>query len=179
MLYSSAAHQRRNLTCRASRIIHGDVEEYKKRIQRNFDARARSYDMLDEFHPRLALALVSALAPQPGEAVLDVASGTGLVAIECADRVGETGRVVANDLSAAMLQQVRHSSNLFGSSHPTFLHLPGLPSSVFLHHIAQPILFVWQYTTARDQAPILWVRGPDPDSSGRRGRDRFQVRRAV
>jgi len=38
-----------------------------------------------------------------GEVVLDVASGTGVVAATAADRVGDAGRVVATDVSGAML----------------------------------------------------------------------------
>lgn len=38
-----------------------------------------------------------------GEVVLDVASGTGVVAAMAAERVGDAGRVVATDVSAAML----------------------------------------------------------------------------
>jgi SAM-dependent methyltransferase len=40
-----------------------------------------------------------------GEVVLDVASGTGVVAATAAERVGDSGRVVATDVSAAMLAQ--------------------------------------------------------------------------
>ncbi|HEV8064210.1 MAG TPA: methyltransferase domain-containing protein [Acidimicrobiales bacterium] len=40
-----------------------------------------------------------------GDAVLDVASGTGVVAAESAGRVGPGGRVVATDVSSAMLAE--------------------------------------------------------------------------
>lgn len=57
--------------------------------------------------PRLfqpwATLLLEAAAPQPGEAVLDVATGPGTVARLVAQRVGPTGRVVGCDLSPAML----------------------------------------------------------------------------
>lgn len=48
-------------------------------------------------------ALVDFADVRAGEAVLDVASGTGVVAATAAERVGEAGRVVATDVSAAML----------------------------------------------------------------------------
>jgi SAM-dependent methyltransferase len=44
--------------------------------------------------------------PQPGEALLDLATGTGLVALAGAAAVGPGGRVLGVDLSPAMLQQV-------------------------------------------------------------------------
>lgn len=43
---------------------------------------------------------------KPGQAVLDVASGTGVVARAAATVVGPTGRVIASDISARMLASV-------------------------------------------------------------------------
>jgi ubiquinone/menaquinone biosynthesis C-methylase UbiE len=47
--------------------------------------------------------LLDTVGPGEGPAVLDVASGTGVVARAAAHRVGASGRVVASDFSAAML----------------------------------------------------------------------------
>ena len=44
-------------------------------------------------------------APQPGERVLDIATGTGFVSIPAARLVGERGAVVGVDISAGMLKQ--------------------------------------------------------------------------
>jgi ubiquinone/menaquinone biosynthesis C-methylase UbiE len=57
-----------------------------------------------------AEVLLDAVAPPPGAAVLDVASGTGVVARAAARRVGTSGRVVATDISPAMIA--------FNGSHP-------------------------------------------------------------
>jgi ubiquinone/menaquinone biosynthesis C-methylase UbiE len=46
-------------------------------------------------------------APQPGERVLDVASGTGIVARVAAERVGTAGQVVGLDVNPAMLAVAR------------------------------------------------------------------------
>lgn len=50
-----------------------------------------------------AEVLLDVAAPQTGAAVLDVASGTGVVARAAARRIGASGRVVASDLSRDML----------------------------------------------------------------------------
>jgi ubiquinone/menaquinone biosynthesis C-methylase UbiE len=47
--------------------------------------------------------LLDSVAVQPGDRILDVASGTGVVARLAAARAGVTGSVVASDVSAAML----------------------------------------------------------------------------
>lgn len=46
-------------------------------------------------------------APQPGERVLDIACGTGIVVRTVAPLVGPSGRVVAQDISPAMLSVAR------------------------------------------------------------------------
>ena len=55
--------------------------------------------------PRWRAALVDVLAPQPGERVLDVATGTGMVAARLAHRHG--ARVVGLDQSPQMLAAAR------------------------------------------------------------------------
>jgi ubiquinone/menaquinone biosynthesis C-methylase UbiE len=50
-----------------------------------------------------ANVLVDFASASKGEIVLDVASGTGVVAATAAERVGDAGRVVATDISASML----------------------------------------------------------------------------
>ena len=57
-----------------------------------------------------AEVLLDAVALAPGAAVLDVASGTGVVARAAARRTGAEGRVVATDISPAMIE--------FCASHP-------------------------------------------------------------
>src|SRR5262249_6206657 len=51
----------------------------------------------------LASLLIELAAIQPGERVLDVACGTGVVARLAAQNVGPTGQVVGFDLNPAML----------------------------------------------------------------------------
>jgi ubiquinone/menaquinone biosynthesis C-methylase UbiE len=54
-----------------------------------------------------ARILIQAADPKPGERVLDVGCGTGIVAREVASRLGATGAVTGIDLSANMLTVAR------------------------------------------------------------------------
>ena len=52
-------------------------------------------------------AFLSAFNPQPGERVLDVGSGPGILAAEIADAVGNTGSVCGVDISEPLLEVAR------------------------------------------------------------------------
>lgn len=56
-------------------------------------------------------------ALQPGERVLDVACGTGLVTFRAAAQVGPGGEVVATDLADAMVNAVRDAALRGGARH--------------------------------------------------------------
>ena len=51
--------------------------------------------------------LLNAAGVAPGMKVLDIATGTGLAAVNCLRAVGLTGHVVAADLSESMVEQAR------------------------------------------------------------------------
>lgn len=57
-----------------------------------------------------AADLLDAVRPAPGQRVLDVACGTGVVARGAAARVGATGRVTGLDLNEAMLTVARRTA---------------------------------------------------------------------
>src|SRR5437016_11032427 len=93
-----------------------DVSDPEERSARKrhalelFAGLPRRYDLLSAAlsfgqDPRWRRALVDALAPQPGDRVLDVATGTGLVARELLERCDCS--VVGIDQSAAMLARAR------------------------------------------------------------------------
>jgi len=73
-------------------------EGYKSQLAEFFDARAINYDE-DNLRARLASRLVDIARPRQGERALDIATGTGLVAIPTARLLGESGRLVGVDLS--------------------------------------------------------------------------------
>jgi ubiquinone/menaquinone biosynthesis C-methylase UbiE len=68
-----------------------------------------------QFRPWTAVLLAEA-ALLPGEHILDLATGTGIVAREAAPFVGERGRVVALDINPAMLDVGRSLPEPAGAS---------------------------------------------------------------
>jgi demethylmenaquinone methyltransferase/2-methoxy-6-polyprenyl-1,4-benzoquinol methylase len=89
-----------------------DEQERRSFVRRMFDATAADYDRIERVaafgtgqrYRRQALVRAG-LAP--GMTVLDVATGTGLVAREAAAIVGDPGQVIGLDPSAHMLRAVR------------------------------------------------------------------------
>ena len=88
-------------------VLSKSVDEYKTKIAEIFNARI-DYSC-SEIHARVADRLVQLAAPQPSEKVLDIATGTGFVAISVARLVGESGKVVGVDISAGMLKQAEQA----------------------------------------------------------------------
>lgn len=77
-----------------------------------FDRIARRYDTMNAVisgfqEPRWRRRLVAATGIGPGGAAIDVATGTGKVAISLADVVGPFGRVVGVDVSEGMIALAR------------------------------------------------------------------------
>jgi ubiquinone/menaquinone biosynthesis C-methylase UbiE len=62
----------------------------------------------------LTARLIEAARIKEGQTVLDVATGTGLIAIEAARRVGPPGRVIGIDISPLMLAEARRKIDEFG-----------------------------------------------------------------
>jgi SAM-dependent methyltransferase len=64
--------------------------------------------------------LLDMAALQPGERVLDVACGTGLVTFRAAAQVGPEGAVVGTDIAAKMVEHARQTAAHRQRSHVTF-----------------------------------------------------------
>lgn len=81
----------------------------QRRVQRyGWDKAARDYEAgwRAQLEPAQSLML-DMTALRPGERVLDVACGTGLVSFRILDAVGETGSVLGTDISAEMVEAAR------------------------------------------------------------------------
>ncbi len=80
-----------------------------------FNRVAEGYDREAlRFFPFVADRLIARLKPAPGDKLLDVAAGTGAVALAAAPAVGAAGRVTAIDLSEAMLARLQAKLAKFG-----------------------------------------------------------------
>lgn len=65
---------------------------------------------------------LEALSPQPGDAVVDIAAGTGLLTLELARRVGPSGRVHATDISTAFVELIEAKAAGAGFANVTATH---------------------------------------------------------
>lgn len=69
--------------------------------------RAALADAIDRQMASLGLAAIEALAPMPGEAILDIGCGAGATLLQLAERVGSGGTVVGVDVGRHVLQMAR------------------------------------------------------------------------
>ena len=93
---------------------YGQLNEFKQQVVQEWTERAETYDETDTYHDGMARQLVASANIQPGQTVLDVATGTGLAAFAAAQAVGPTGRVFGIDLTHAMLSEVWQGPKVSG-----------------------------------------------------------------
>lgn len=90
-----------------------------------FDRIAGVYDLLNGvmtagLHHRWRARAADLAGVGPGSRVLDVATGTGDLAIELSRRVGETGTVLGSDFSEAMLEHARAKADRHQAANLSF-----------------------------------------------------------
>jgi demethylmenaquinone methyltransferase/2-methoxy-6-polyprenyl-1,4-benzoquinol methylase len=96
--------------------------EKARRVARVFDSVAARYDLMNDvmsggLHRVWKAATISQANIRPGQHILDVASGTGDLALAMARRVGASGRVIMSDINASML--LRGRNRLIDAGFPT------------------------------------------------------------
>ena len=87
----------------------------EEQVRAMFDRIARVYDPINSvmtagLHHRWRKRAADLAAIGPGDRVLDVATGTGDLAVELAERVGPGGEVIGCDFSEAMLDLARQKA---------------------------------------------------------------------
>jgi ubiquinone/menaquinone biosynthesis C-methylase UbiE len=111
------------------------IEEFRERVRKDWDdpqtvaawrkwSRTRS-----ETFAAVTRALVEAVSPSPGHAVLDIASGAGQPALQLAAAVAPSGSVTATDQSAGMLEVLQENAQQAGLSNLRYrrAHAESLP----------------------------------------------------
>ncbi len=88
------------------------VAEKAQRVARVFDSVASRYDIMNDvmsggLHRIWKAMTISQANVRPGQKVLDVASGTGDLALAFAKKVGRQGKVVMSDINESMLHRGR------------------------------------------------------------------------
>ncbi len=88
------------------------VDEKADHVRDVFDSVATRYDLMNDLmsagmHRLWKRHTIDQAGTRPGHVVLDLAGGTGDLALKFARQVGPTGHVVLADINAAMLEQGR------------------------------------------------------------------------
>lgn len=81
-----------------------DVAQFKRIERAGYDRLGERYLAAATTRHEIATALLDAAALAPGQRVLDLASGPGLLARAAAVRVGDAGLVLASDISQGQLR---------------------------------------------------------------------------
>lgn len=90
-----------------------DEQDKARRVRDVFDSVAPKYDVMNDLmsmglHRAWKAYTVLVANVRPGQQVLDIAGGTGDLALAFAPKVGPTGRVVHTDINEAMLREGRN-----------------------------------------------------------------------
>lgn len=101
-----------------------DERDKARRVRGVFDSVATHYDLMNDLmsaglHRAWKAYTVMVADVRPGMAVLDIAGGTGDLALAFAPKVGPTGTVVHTDINAAMLGEGRNRLIDAGLALPT------------------------------------------------------------
>jgi demethylmenaquinone methyltransferase/2-methoxy-6-polyprenyl-1,4-benzoquinol methylase len=103
-----------------------DERDKARRVRGVFDSVAPRYDLMNDLmslglHRAWKAYTVLVANLQPGQQVLDIAGGTGDLALAFAKKVGATGQVVHSDINEAMLRSGRDRLLDAGVALPTLV----------------------------------------------------------
>lgn len=95
------------------------LQEYKDSVANHYSRRSAIYDS-SEWHRQMARKLVDLSNVHSGAQVLDICTGTGMVALYAASKVGQTGSVLGVDISEGMLNKARSNAMDAGITNVSF-----------------------------------------------------------
>jgi demethylmenaquinone methyltransferase/2-methoxy-6-polyprenyl-1,4-benzoquinol methylase len=103
-----------------------DEQDKARRVRGVFDSVAPRYDLMNDLmsmglHRAWKAYTVMVANPSPGQRVLDIAGGTGDLALAFARKVGSTGQVVHTDINESMLRVGRDRLLDAGMALPTMV----------------------------------------------------------
>jgi ubiquinone/menaquinone biosynthesis C-methylase UbiE len=85
-----------------------DTADYRRASHAVWEAMAPGWDerhaYFEESARPVTVRMLELLDPSPGDAVLELAAGTGVVGFSAAAAVGPTGRVIVSDFAGAMVE---------------------------------------------------------------------------
>ena len=96
-----------------------ESQEYKQAIANLYSRRSGTYDD-SEWHDRVARRLVDFANITANSTVLDIATGTGMVAFYAASKVGTHGSVIGIDISEGMIEVANSKLKVFEMSNVRF-----------------------------------------------------------
>lgn len=130
--------------------------EYKNLVADLYSMRSASYDT-SEWHVQIARKLVDLSHVHSGARVLDICTGTGMVALYAASKVGHSGSVLGVDISEGMLEKARTNAIAAGVGYASFEigdgENLGFPPDSF-DYIFCGSAFIWM--TDLDAALVHW-----------------------
>jgi ubiquinone/menaquinone biosynthesis C-methylase UbiE len=92
--------------------------DYKRASHAVWEAMAPGWDERHAYFEEVARPvtekMLEQLDPSPGDALLDLAAGTGVVGFSAAALVGPTGRVIVSDFAEAMVEAASRRANELG-----------------------------------------------------------------
>lgn len=95
-----------------------DPTDFKSASRSIWEAMAPGWDSRHAYFEERARPvterMIERLAPEPGQTVLDVAAGTGVVGLSVAPVVGQAGRVVVSDFAQGMVDAARRHAESLG-----------------------------------------------------------------
>ena len=95
------------------------LDDYKKQLLTDFNSR-NNYDN-GRFYIPIANKLVEFANLQHGQKILDIATGTGIVALNAAQKVGVEGKVIGVDISTGMLTNAKRKLAEIGLQNVEFI----------------------------------------------------------